>query len=83
MMREVSVVACGQAGIQLGDAVWRSHCAEHGVLADGKNPDTSDDGSFRSIFEETNGGLLNGKMKIVGIILEEDIILLVKKLLIK
>ena len=111
MLREALVVACGQAGIQLGDAVWRSHC----VLADGKNTDTLDDGSFRCIFEETNGGLfvprnlsfdlepnviddirngilanlfhreflLNGKMKMVGIILEEDIILLVKKLLIK
>ena len=31
---------------------------EHGVTKEGKNPDTSDDGSFRCFFEETNGGLL-------------------------
>ena len=30
---------------------------EHIVLPDGKNPDTLDDGSFRCVFEETNGGL--------------------------
>ena len=33
------------------------YCAEHGVLADGKNPDTSDGCSFRCFFEETKGGL--------------------------
>ena len=46
MVREVLTVSVGQAGVQLGDAVWRQYCAEHGVLADGKNPDTciSDDG---------------------------------------
>ena len=33
------------------------YCAEHGVLTDGKNPDTSDDVSFRCFIEETKGGL--------------------------
>ena len=46
MMHEVLTVSCGQAGIQLGDAVWRPYCAEYGMLVDGKTPDTSDDGSF-------------------------------------
>ena len=100
MVCEVSVVTCCQAGIQLGDAVWRSHYAEHVVLADGKNTDRSDDGSFRCFFEETNGDLLvprnlsfdsepnviddirNGKKNILRIILEDDITLLVQKLLV-
>ena len=41
MVREVLTVSCGQAGIQLGDVIWRQCCA--------------DDGSFRCFFEETNG----------------------------
>ena len=57
MMREVLVVSCGEGGFQLDDAARRSHCVEHDVLADGKNPNKSDDGSFRCFFEETNGGL--------------------------
>ena len=38
-------------------------CGDHIVqnmvymLVDGKTPDTSDDGSFRCLFEETKGGL--------------------------
>ena len=40
----------------LGKA-WKQYCAEHGVLADGKNPDTWHDGSFRCFFEETHGVL--------------------------
>ena len=50
MGHKVLKVSCGQ-GVRLGDTVWRQHCA----LADGKSPDTSDDGSC--FFEETNGGL--------------------------
>ena len=52
MVHEVVTVSCG-------DAVWRQYCAEHGALAEGKNPDPSNDGSFRCscFFEETNGGL--------------------------
>jgi tubulin alpha len=57
MVREVLTISIGQAGVQLGDGVWRQYCAEHGVTKEGKNPDTSDDGSFRCFFEETNGGL--------------------------
>ena len=57
MVREVLTVSVGQAGIQLGAAVWDQYCAEHGVLPNGKNPDTSDDGSFRCFFEETNSGM--------------------------
>ena len=57
MVREVLTISIGQAGVQLGDAVWQQYCAEHGVTATGNNPDTKDDGSFRCFFEETNGGL--------------------------
>ena len=57
MVREVLTISIGQAGVQLGDAVWRQYCCEHGVTKEGKNPDTADDGSFRCFFEETNGGL--------------------------
>ena len=59
MVRKVLTVSVGQSRLQLGDAVWRQYCAEHGhgVLADGKNPDTSDDGSFPCFYEKTNGGL--------------------------
>ena len=52
MVREVLTVSVGQAGVQLGDAVLRQYCAE--LLAGGQNPDTSDDGSFRCFYEETN-----------------------------
>ena len=40
MVRKVLTVSCGQVGVQLGDAVWRPYCAEHGVIADGKTPNT-------------------------------------------
>ena len=37
--------------------VCEQYCAEYDVLADGKNPDEWDDGSFPCFFEETCGGL--------------------------
>ena len=58
MVCAVFTVSCGQEGVQLGDAVWRQYCAEHRVLAHGKNPDTSDGGSCRCFLEETKGVLL-------------------------
>ena len=53
MVYEVLTVSCGQAGVQLGNAVWRQYFAEHSVLADGKNLDAADDGSFRCFSEKT------------------------------
>ena len=38
-------------------AVWRQRHTRHGVLTDGKHPDTSNGASFRCFFEQTNGGL--------------------------
>ena len=57
MVREVLTVSIGQAGVQLGDAVWRQYCAEHGIENDGKSSHKVDDVSFRCFFEETNGEL--------------------------
>ena len=55
-MCQVLTSSCCEGGVQSGAIVWRPYCAEHGVLADGQNPGTSDDGYF---FEETNDGLTN------------------------
>ena len=57
MLRKVLTVSCGQARVQLGDAEWRPYCAEHSVIADGKTPNTSRNGSFCCFIEQTNGGL--------------------------
>ena len=54
MAGKISTVLCGQAGGQLGDAVLRQYCAEHGVSEDVKNPDTSDNGLFSCFLEQTN-----------------------------
>ena len=57
-------MTCGQGGVQLGDQVWREYYAERGVLADGTNADTSDDGLFCCFNDgllvdlEANGSLL-------------------------
>ena len=51
MVREVLTISVGQAGVQQGDAVWTQYCAEHGVLKDGKNPETAD-GSFRCFLKK-------------------------------
>jgi tubulin alpha len=56
MVREVCTISVGQAGIQLGDAVWRQYCGEHGVLPDGSNPEKADDGTYEVFFEKANAG---------------------------
>ena len=57
MAREVLTASCCRAGVKLGDAARIHYCADHGVPEDGKNPDTSDDGSFCCFCEEINNGL--------------------------
>jgi len=55
--REVISISVGQAGIQLGNAVWEQYSTEHGIKSDGtlKDPDTTDL-YFKTFFEETGSG---------------------------
>jgi tubulin alpha len=55
--REVLTVNVGQAGIQLGNAVWAQYCKEHKINKDGTLPgDSSKSKYFTTFFEETNAG---------------------------
>jgi len=60
--REVLTVNVGQAGIQLGNAVWTQYCCEHKIKPDGtlENPDDNggkeQDKYFTTFFEETGTG---------------------------
>jgi len=57
--REVLTVNVGQAGIQLGNAVWEQYCAEHNIKPDGqlKEKDAEkEDSYFTTFFEETGTG---------------------------
>jgi len=57
--REVLSISVGQAGIQLGNAVWTQYSAEHKIKPDGKPVDedlSSGDKYFTTFFEETGNG---------------------------
>jgi len=56
--REVLTVNVGQAGIQLGNAVWQQYCAEHKIKPDGTMEDDADakDKYFTTFYEETGTG---------------------------
>jgi len=59
--REVLTVNVGQAGIQLGNAVWTQYCCEHkikpdGTLEDADKQDADKDKYFTTFFEETGTG---------------------------
>jgi len=58
--REVLTVNVGQAGIQLGNAVWKQYCAEHSIKADGtlqdKDKNDGKDKYFTTFYEETGTG---------------------------
>jgi len=57
--REVLTVNVGQAGIQLGNAVWTQYCAEHKIKPDGTLMDEQQDTKdkyFTTFFEETGTG---------------------------
>jgi len=55
--REVLTVNVGQAGIQLGNAVWTQYCCEHKIEKDGQlKEDAGDDKYFTTFFEETGTG---------------------------
>lgn len=55
--REVISVNIGQAGSQIGDAIWRLYCQEHEISAEGKCEMQGDSFSsnLSSFFEERNG----------------------------
>ncbi|ETO31082.1 tubulin alpha-1 chain [Reticulomyxa filosa] len=54
-MREILTIEIGQAGIQLGNAIWEQYCAEHDVDNTGKRKDErSRDDPLTTFFEETN-----------------------------
>ncbi|ORM39828.1 Tubulin alpha chain [Babesia sp. Xinjiang] len=61
-MREVIAVHIGQAGVQVGNAVWELFCIEHGISPDGtvENSDGRDGGdedkAFHAFFAETASG---------------------------
>eukprot|EP00485_Elphidium_margaritaceum_P002405 CAMPEP_0202690398 /NCGR_PEP_ID=MMETSP1385-20130828/5392_1 /ASSEMBLY_ACC=CAM_ASM_000861 /TAXON_ID=933848 /ORGANISM="Elphidium margaritaceum" /LENGTH=459 /DNA_ID=CAMNT_0049345659 /DNA_START=90 /DNA_END=1469 /DNA_ORIENTATION=+ len=57
MVREVLTLSVGQAGIQLGQAVWEQYCAEHRIAENGRKieNDTADT-TFTCFFQETNAG---------------------------
>jgi len=57
--REVLTVNVGQAGIQLGNAVWAQYCAEHEIEKDGtvtEQTSPEDTKYFKTFFEETGTG---------------------------
>jgi tubulin alpha len=59
--REVLSVAIGQAGIQLGNAIWTQYTKEHkinpdGSIDDANKPTTDKDKYFTTFFEETGAG---------------------------
>jgi len=65
--REVLTVNVGQAGIQLGNAVWQQYCAEHSIKPDGTRKEDGDklndkgekgveDMYFTTFYEETGTG---------------------------
>jgi tubulin alpha len=51
----VLTINVGQAGIQLGQAVWEQYLAEHNISNEGKK-EKGQDVSFRCFFEETGSG---------------------------
>jgi len=53
--REVLSISVGQAGIQLGNAVWAQYAAEHKIDKDGTCP-ADVDKYFTTFFEETGTG---------------------------
>jgi len=55
--REVLTINVGQAGIQLGNSVWRQYCCEHLIQSDGKLIDENvKDKYFTTFYEETGTG---------------------------
>jgi len=56
--REVLTINVGQAGIQLGNAVWTQYCCEHKIKTDGtlEKEEDGTDKYFTTFYEETGTG---------------------------
>jgi len=54
--REVISISVGQAGIQVGNAVWAQYCAEHNIKNDGTLSSAAKDMYFTTFYEETGAG---------------------------
>jgi len=54
--REVISISVGQAGIQLGNAVWEQYACEHAIKNDGTLSSDNKDMYFKTFFEETGSG---------------------------
>ncbi|ETO33811.1 hypothetical protein RFI_03287 [Reticulomyxa filosa] len=56
-MREVITIEVGQAGIQMGNAIWEQYCCEHGIDKKGKRKENEQrDHSLKIFFEEAGNG---------------------------
>ncbi|ETO07863.1 hypothetical protein RFI_29526 [Reticulomyxa filosa] len=55
-MREIITIQVGQAGIQLGNAVWEQYCAEHDINNEGIQQRETKDNAFKVFFEEASSG---------------------------
>ena len=54
--REVLTINVGQAGIQLGNAVWRQYNREHGIKENGTLKDDEADKYFTTFYDESGSG---------------------------
>ena len=71
MVKDVISIHVGQAGVQIGNAVWELFCLEHGIYADGTrcvdDGDDNDGDGFKSFFSETKGGKFQPKALFVDL----------------
>ena len=51
-MAQLITLHVGQAGAQIGSAVWELYCLEHGIQPDGQLPSKSDSGEADAAFSE-------------------------------
>jgi len=60
MVREVLTISVGQAGVQLGNAIWTQYCTEHGIQKNGSRElpamQNADDENYKCFFEQVNNG---------------------------
>lgn len=58
MPKEIVTLHIGQAGVQMGSAIWELYCIEHGVNCDGKliqDQQTHLNDRIETLFCESNG----------------------------
>ena len=58
--RECISLHVGQAGVQIGNALWELYCLEHGIQPDGQMPSDdsigTEDSSYNTFFSEMSNG---------------------------